>query len=100
MNRYGSCRAVCDNGCRVKKRASRGLTRAPHGAECCRSGGSPAGAYINDIHELDFRSDTYSVDLYIWFRWKSPAANPVKTMEFMSRYSPTDHQRNLLVDTP
>jgi hypothetical protein len=58
------------------------------------------GAYINDIHELDFRSHTYSVDLYIWFRWKSPAANPVKSMEFMNRYSPTDHQRDILFDAP
>ena len=58
------------------------------------------GAYINDIHELDFRSHTYSVDLYIWFRWKNAKANPVKTMEFMNRYSPTDHQRDVLLDEP
>jgi hypothetical protein len=58
------------------------------------------GAYINDIHELDFRSHTYSVDLYIWFRWKSPGANPVKSMEFMNRYSPTDHQRDVLLEVP
>lgn len=58
------------------------------------------GAYINDIHELDFRSHTYSVDLYIWFRWTNPQANPVKSMEFMNRYSPTDHQRDTLLDEP
>ena len=58
------------------------------------------GAYINDIHELDFRSHTYSVDLYIWFRWKNPNANPVKSMEFMNRYSPTEHQRDSLLETP
>ncbi len=58
------------------------------------------GAYINDIHELDFRSHTYSVDLYIWFRWKNAAANPVKSMEFMNRYNPTDHQRDTLLDEP
>jgi hypothetical protein len=58
------------------------------------------GAYINDIHELDFRSHTYSVDLYIWFRWKNPKANPVKSMEFMNRYNPTDHQRDTLLEEP
>ena len=58
------------------------------------------GAYINDIHELDFRSHTYSVDLYIWFRWRASTANPVKSMEFMNRYSPTEHQRDSLLETP
>ncbi len=58
------------------------------------------GAYINDIHELDFRSHTYSVDLYIWFRWKNPTLTPVKSMEFMNRYSPTNHQRDVLLDAP
>ena len=58
------------------------------------------GAYINDIHELDFRSHSYAVDLYVWFRWHNEAANPVKSMEFMNRYSPTDHQRDSLLPKP
>ena len=54
--------------------------------------GGPAkvvvGAYINDIQELDFRSNSYAVDLYVWFRWKPTAdLNPSKTMEFMNRYA-------------
>ena len=28
------------------------------------------GAYINDIQELDFKTNSYAVDLYVWFRWK------------------------------
>ena len=58
------------------------------------------GAYINDIHELDFRSHTYSVDLYVWFRWKNPRVNPAKSMEFMNRFSPTEHQRDTLLEAP
>lgn len=49
------------------------------------------GAYINDIHELDFRSHSFDADLYVWFRWHNKDANPVKSMEFMNRYSPTEH---------
>ena len=28
------------------------------------------GAYINDIQELDFKTNSYAIDLYVWFRWK------------------------------
>jgi hypothetical protein len=30
------------------------------------------GAYINDIQHLDFKTNSYAVDLYFWFRWKIP----------------------------
>ena len=26
------------------------------------------GAYINDIQELDFKTNSYAIDLYVWFR--------------------------------
>ena len=42
------------------------------------------GAYINDIQELDFKANNYVVDLYVWFRWKTPDTDPSKTMEFMN----------------
>ncbi len=47
------------------------------------------GAYINDIN-------SYAVDLYVWFRWKASDLDPSKTMEFMNRYDPNDHQRDEL----
>ncbi len=58
------------------------------------------GVYVNDIHELDFRTNSYSVDLYIWFRWRNSGSNPVKGMEFMNRFTPTDHQRDTLLEKP
>lgn len=58
------------------------------------------GVFVNDIHELDFRTNTYSVDLYVWFRWRDSTIDPAKTMEFMNRYMPTDHQRDVLLDEP
>ena len=58
------------------------------------------GAYINDIQELDFKTNSYAVDLYVWFRWKPADLTPDKTMEFMNRYAPDDHVRNELYDGP
>jgi hypothetical protein len=58
------------------------------------------GAYINDIQHLDFKENNYSVDLYVWFRWKNPALDPAKTMEFMNRFATGDNVREILYDTP
>lgn len=59
------------------------------------------GAYINDIQELDFKTNSYTVDLYVWFRWKpGTELEPWKTVEFMNRYAPDDHVRTDLYDKP
>jgi hypothetical protein len=58
------------------------------------------GAFVNDIQELDFRTHSYAVDLYIWFRWRNKDLNPVKSMEFMNRVAPDDHVRDLIYDEP
>ena len=58
------------------------------------------GAYINDIQELDFKANNYVVDLYVWFRWKSPDIDPSKTMEFMNRFTSDDNVREALYDQP
>src|SRR5262245_18534335 len=60
------------------------------------------GAYVNDIQELDFKTNSYAVDLYVWFRWKPGAGitDPSKTVEFMNRYEPDDHLRTALYDEP
>jgi hypothetical protein len=58
------------------------------------------GIYVNDIQEVDFPTHSYAIDFYAWFRWKSPDLNPAKSMEFMNRYAPNDHQRDFLLDKP
>lgn len=58
------------------------------------------GAYINDIQELDFKTNSYAVDLYVWFRWRNEKLNPSKTVEFMNRYAPNDHVRDNLYEEP
>jgi hypothetical protein len=56
------------------------------------------GAYINDIQELDFKTNNYVIDLYVWFRWQGADANPSKTMEFMNRFASDDNRRDELYD--
>lgn len=58
------------------------------------------GVYINDIQELDFRTHSYAVDLYVWFRWKGSDITPQKSLEFMNRYAPNDHVRDNLYEEP
>ena len=58
------------------------------------------GAYVNDIQEIDFRTHSYAVDLYVWLRWKNAAITPDKTLEFMNRYAPNDHVRDMLYEKP
>jgi hypothetical protein len=58
------------------------------------------GVYVNDIQEVEFPTHSYAVDFYVWFRWKSPSLDPSKSMEFMNRYAPTEHQRDRLLDKP
>ncbi|MEM7191583.1 MAG: hypothetical protein AAF405_01735 [Pseudomonadota bacterium] len=58
------------------------------------------GAYINDIQQLDFKTNNYVIDLYVWFRWKSPDIDPSKTMEFMNRFASDDNLREALTEEP
>lgn len=58
------------------------------------------GAYINDIQQLDFKTNNYVIDLYVWFRWTSPDVDPSKTMEFMNRFASDDNLREQLTEEP
>jgi len=58
------------------------------------------GAYINDIQQLDFKTNNYVIDLYVWFLWRSPDTDPSKSMEFMNRYASDDNRRDELTDAP
>jgi Neurotransmitter-gated ion-channel transmembrane region len=84
-----------------------GETPAPNDAATVAAAspqGDPAkvivGAYINDIQELDFKTNNYVIDLYVWFRWTAADADPSKTMEFMNRFASDDNRRDELYDTP
>lgn len=42
------------------------------------------GAYIKDIQDIDLQSESFTLDFYLWFRWKNPAINPASTVETMT----------------
>ncbi|MEQ1651162.1 MAG: hypothetical protein ABL897_01595 [Hyphomicrobium sp.] len=58
------------------------------------------GVYINDIQDIDFRTNSYLVDLYVWLRWSATDLDPLKTMEFMNVFDPGNQQRTVLLDAP
>jgi len=58
------------------------------------------GAYINDIQQVDFKTNNYVIDLYVWFRWKSPDIDPSKSMEFMNRFASDNNLREALTEEP
>jgi hypothetical protein len=42
------------------------------------------GAYINDIQVVDLKTHSYEMDVYVWFRWKAPAFDPMLTVEVVN----------------
>ncbi|MBL8949447.1 MAG: hypothetical protein JNK82_01630 [Myxococcaceae bacterium] len=37
------------------------------------------GVYVNQVHEFSLRENSFTVDFYVWFRWKNPALKPYET---------------------
>lgn len=58
------------------------------------------GVYINDIQDMDFRTNSYIVDLYLWFRWRGKDLDPTKSVEFMNVFDPQNAQKSVLLDAP
>ena len=42
------------------------------------------GAFINDLQDIDLSSENFTVDLYLWMRWKNPNIDPSATIESMN----------------
>ena len=49
------------------------------------------GVLIQDIQQLELPTHSYSVDMYMWFRWDNPDLNPAGTFEFMNAYELWGH---------
>lgn len=58
------------------------------------------GAYLNDIQNLDLKSHSYSVDLYVWFRWKDASLDPAASFEFMNPFELWGHVRTNAYEKP
>lgn len=67
-----------------------------------------AGVYINDIQETDLASNSFTIDFYLWLRWKDPTIDPSATIEAMNANSKDNTTTSstggvaakLLFDTP
>jgi hypothetical protein len=58
------------------------------------------GAYINDIQNLDLKSHSYTVDLYLWFRWTAKDLDPASSMEFVNPFELWGHTKTLEFPKP
>lgn len=52
------------------------------------------GVYVNDIQNLELKSHSYAVDVYVWFRWRDARIDPAATLEFMNPYELWGHSRS------
>lgn len=42
------------------------------------------GAFINDIQQLDLAAGSFSMDLYLWMRWRGDRTDPTDSVEVMN----------------
>lgn len=78
---------------------------APSGGQAVpRAPSGPAevtvGVYINDVQDIDFKTNSYIVDLYLWLRWNGKDLDPIKSVEFMNIFDPESQQKTVLLDAP
>lgn len=58
------------------------------------------GVYVNDIQKLDLKTHSYTMDAYIWFRWKNPELDPSSTFEFINSSESWGHMKTLDFEKP
>ena len=85
--------------------AAQSQTATPPGSQAVpRAPSGPAevtvGVYINDIQDIDFKTNSYIVDLYLWLRWNGKDLDPIKSVEFMNIFDPESQQKTVLLDAP
>ena len=42
------------------------------------------GAYVKDVQDIDVAAESFTVDIYLWLRWRNPSINPPATLEAMN----------------
>lgn len=42
------------------------------------------GAYINDIQQIDLAAGSFTMDVYLWMRWKGDRSDPTDSVEAMN----------------
>jgi hypothetical protein len=41
------------------------------------------GLYVNQVHEFSLKENSFTVDFYLWFRWKNPELRPYETFSIV-----------------
>ncbi len=57
------------------------------------------GVYLNDVINVDLKSNTYVADLYLWFRWQGKK-DPSSTFEFINAFEKWTHMAQKIYETP
>lgn len=73
------------------------LLAAPAAAEPAKV---QVGVHVNDVHDLDLKTHSYGVDLYVWFRWTDPKLNPAATLEFTNPFETWSQTRQVDYEKP
>lgn len=42
------------------------------------------GVFINDLQDIDLSSENFTIDFYLWMRWKNPKIDPSLTIDSMN----------------
>ena len=42
------------------------------------------GVFVNDLQDLDLATDSYTMDFYLWLRWRNPKIDPSMSIETMN----------------
>jgi hypothetical protein len=50
------------------------------------------GLYLENVHEIDIKSNSFTAEFYLWFRWKGEL-DPTQTYEIGNVVSPSDLSR-------
>jgi hypothetical protein len=58
------------------------------------------GAYVNDTQSLNLREHSYSMDIYVWFRWRDPSIDPTESVEVVNPNELWGHVRNVQYQEP
>jgi hypothetical protein len=58
------------------------------------------GIHINDINAISLPTDSFTIDFYIWQRWREKDFDPSKTLEYMNAFQVWDASVVPLYDAP
>lgn len=58
------------------------------------------GMFVNDVQLIDLPTNSYAMDVYLWFRWTNAEFDPASQFEFMNLFDPEGHVQTQIFDAP